>query len=51
MRCRELAAGATMLVTPHIARPQSQRTLKYVPGVGLTVLDPIWSGGIRTMAI
>ncbi len=38
-----LAAGAAMLGAPHIARAQRERTLKYVPGVGLTLLDPVWS--------
>ena len=32
-----------MLAAPHIARSQSGRTLRYVPGVGLTLLDPVWS--------
>ena len=39
----KLAAGAAMLAAPHIARSQSGRTLRYVPGVGLTLLDPVWS--------
>jgi peptide/nickel transport system substrate-binding protein len=44
----KVAASATMLVTPYIARAERQRTLKYVPGIGLTVLDPVWSGGRNT---
>ena len=39
----KLAAGAAMLTFPHIARAQRPRTLKYVPGVGLTLLDPVWT--------
>jgi len=39
-----LAAGATMLSTPHIARAQRERTLKFVPLINLAVLDPIASG-------
>jgi peptide/nickel transport system substrate-binding protein len=39
----KLAAGAAMLAAPHIARAQRPRTLKYVPGVGLTLLDPVYT--------
>ena len=46
MRRRDLlrlSAGAAMLATPHIARAQRERTLKYAPTVGLSLLDPVWS--------
>lgn len=39
----KLSAGAAMLAAPHIARAQRERTLKFVPLVDLTVLDPVWS--------
>jgi peptide/nickel transport system substrate-binding protein len=39
----KLAAGAAMLSAPHIARAQRPRTLRYVPGIGLTLLDPLWT--------
>ena len=39
----KLSAGA-MLATPHIARAQRERTLKFVPTPDLTVLDSVWSG-------
>ena len=44
----KLATGAAILAAPHIAKAQGPRTLKYVPGIGLTVLDPVWSGGRNT---
>src|SRR3954447_25692087 len=44
----ELAAGGTFLALPHVARAQRPRTLKYVPGIGLTLLDPVWSSGRNT---
>jgi peptide/nickel transport system substrate-binding protein len=43
-----LAAGAAILAAPHIARAERERTLKYVPGVGLTLLDPVWSSARGT---
>ena len=43
-----LAAGSTLLAAPNIATAQRERTLKYVPGVGLALLDPVWSGGRGT---
>ncbi len=44
----KLAAGAAMLAAPHIARAERERTLKYVPGVALTLLDPVWSSARGT---
>ena len=44
----KLAAGAVMLAAPHVARAQRERTLKYVPGFGLTLLDPVWSSAPGT---
>ena len=40
----KFSAGAAMLAAPRIAIAQPARTLKYVPGSGLTILDPVWSG-------
>ena len=44
----KLAAGAVMLAAPNVARGQRERTLKYVPGVALTLLDPVWSSARGT---
>jgi peptide/nickel transport system substrate-binding protein len=44
----KLAAGGAMLAVPYVARAQRPRTLKYVPGIGLTLLDPVWSSGRNT---
>jgi peptide/nickel transport system substrate-binding protein len=44
----KLAAGAVMLAAPRVARGERERTLKYVPGVPLTLLDPIWSSARGT---
>jgi hypothetical protein len=44
----KLAASGAMLALPHVARAQRPRTLKYVPGIGLTLLDPVWSSGRNT---
>jgi peptide/nickel transport system substrate-binding protein len=43
-----LAAGAAILAAPNIARAQRERVLKYVPGIGLTLLDPVWSSARGT---
>ena len=46
MRRRELlkmAASATMLSAPHIAKADRDRTLRFVPFLPLALLDPIWS--------
>jgi len=44
----KLSAGAAMLVVPHIARAQRERTLKFVPAPDLTALDPVWTASRAT---
>lgn len=44
----KLAASAVTLSTPHIARAQRERTLKFVPLVPLALLDPVWGGNFIT---
>ena len=39
----KLSAGAAMLAAPHIARAQRERTLKFVPGGDLNLLDPVFT--------
>jgi len=39
----KLSAAAAMLAMPHIARAQRERTLKFVPGGDLSLLDPVWT--------
>jgi peptide/nickel transport system substrate-binding protein len=46
MRRRDLLklSAGSIVAAPHIAMAQRERTLKFVPLSGLTVLDPVWSG-------
>ena len=39
----KLATTTAIFATPHIARSQRERTLKFVPGGALSFLDPIWT--------
>lgn len=39
----KLSAGAAMLAAPHIAKAQRERTLKFVPGGDLSLLDPVFT--------
>jgi peptide/nickel transport system substrate-binding protein len=39
----KLSAGAAMLAAPHIAKAQRERTLKFVPGAAMALLDPVWT--------
>ena len=32
-----------MLAAPHVARAQRERTLRLVPAIPLSLLDPIWA--------
>jgi peptide/nickel transport system substrate-binding protein len=36
-----LAAGAAALATPHVARSQTAKTLKFVPQIDVPLLDPV----------
>jgi peptide/nickel transport system substrate-binding protein len=36
-----IAAGAATLATPHLARSQSAKTLKFIPQVDVPLLDPV----------
>ena len=40
----KLAASFAILAAPRASRADHARTLKYVPGVPLSILDPVWSG-------
>ena len=40
----KFAAGAIALSSPHVAKAQRGQTLKFVPIVGLTLLDPTVAG-------
>ena len=40
----KLAAGSAILAAPRVSRADHAKTLKYVPGVPLSILDPVWSG-------
>ena len=44
----KLAASAAVLGAPHIARAQRPRTLRFVPQVNLSPLDPVFSGSRAT---
>jgi peptide/nickel transport system substrate-binding protein len=44
----KLAAGVATLATPRISKADGVRTLKYVPGIGLSLLDPVVSAGRNT---
>jgi peptide/nickel transport system substrate-binding protein len=44
----KLAVGGAMLAAPHIAWAQRERTLRYVPAVPLSLLDPIWAANSLT---
>jgi peptide/nickel transport system substrate-binding protein len=44
----KLATGAAMLTTPHIATAQRERTLKFVPGAPMALLDPVWTTNFPT---
>src|SRR3954451_13375053 len=51
MRRRDLvglAAGVGLIGVPYIARAQRPRTLKFVPQVSLSPLDPVFSAGRAT---
>jgi hypothetical protein len=50
MRRRDLLklSAGSIVAAPHIAMAQRERTLKFVPLSGLTVLDPVWSGNRST---
>lgn len=39
----KLSAGAAMLAMPHIATAQRERTLRFVPGSDLSLLDPVFT--------
>jgi peptide/nickel transport system substrate-binding protein len=39
----KLAASSAILAAPRVSRADHARTLKYVPGVPLSILDPVWS--------
>ncbi len=39
-----LAAGSVALAAPRIAKAQRQQTLRFVPIIGLTILDPSFAG-------
>ena len=39
----KLSAGVAMLAAPHVARAQRDRTLKFVPGGDLSLLDPVFT--------
>ena len=45
MRRRDVLklSAAAMLATPHVARAQRERTLRFVPGGDLTLLDPVFT--------
>ena len=43
MRRRQLLAAGMLLAAPRVVRAEASRTLSYVPGGGLTVLDPMWT--------
>src|SRR5215831_8403195 len=38
-----LAASAATLALPSVARPESQRVLKFIPQSDLAILDPVWT--------
>ena len=44
----KLSAGAAMLAAPYVARAQRPRTLKFVPGASLALLDPVWTTNVPT---
>jgi peptide/nickel transport system substrate-binding protein len=43
-----MIAGSAVLAAPPVARAQGARTLKYVPVVPVSVLDPVWGAGYPT---
>ncbi len=43
-----LSAGVAMLAAPHVARAQRDRTLKFVPGGDLSLLDPVFTNARGT---
>jgi peptide/nickel transport system substrate-binding protein len=44
----KLAASTTVLTAPFIARARQEQTLKFVPLINLTLLDPVFSGNRAT---
>ena len=44
----KLATGAAMLAAPHIAKAQRRTNAQIRSGIGLTLLDPVWSGNRDT---
>src|SRR5215213_4542395 len=44
----KLVAGAAVLAAPRVARAERERTLRYVPVVPLSLLDPVWSANYMT---
>jgi peptide/nickel transport system substrate-binding protein len=48
MRRRTFLAGSAALATPHIARAQVPRVLRFIPQADLAVLDPIWTSAYIT---
>ena len=41
--CSNLPSPLMMLIALHIARAQRERTLKFVPGGDLSLLDPVFT--------
>src|SRR3978361_853998 len=44
----KLASSTTVLTAPFIARARQEQTLKFVPLINLTLLDPVFSGNRAT---
>lgn len=42
------AAAATLPATPHLARAQGDKTLRFVPYSDVAIIDPIWTTGYST---